>query len=164
MRKKAPYILLLFLVFLLIFLLGVRYGRKVERYDKYFYFILSLTPSPKKEKQRPPSYSFKFLNFKECKISFVYPEDFKVEKNERTLKLYQDKNLRTRIDCFEEKPEEKPEGKKVELKFKDKKIQGFEKNGFIFFEYRSEKNNLFYRIKILPELFPLFSGSAQFSK
>ncbi len=163
MRKKGPYIFLFSLILLITFLFGVKYGRKVERIDKYFYFLLSLTPK-QEPSPTPNPYSFKFFNFKECKLSFVFPENLKFQKNKQTLKILDRKRLLAEINCFKEKPQKNLEGKKVELKFKDKKIQGFEKNGFIFFEYRSKKNNVFYRIKILPELFPLFSGSVQFSK
>ena len=44
--KKTSYIFLFFLFVVLIFILGVRYGQKVEKNNKAVDYILSITPYP----------------------------------------------------------------------------------------------------------------------
>lgn len=44
--KKASYVFIFFLVLILIFILGVRYGQKVEKNNKVVDYILSITPYP----------------------------------------------------------------------------------------------------------------------
>lgn len=163
MKKYLPYFLLFFLTIFISFLFGVKYGRKVEKTDKYFYFMLSLTPNPIPSPTTNP-YAFKLFNFKECKTNFVYPENLKIEKNKQSLKLVINKKILLEIICFREKPQEELKGKKIELKFKDRKIEGIEKNGFILFDYYSKTNSFFYRLKISPELYPLISHSISFEK
>lgn len=44
--KKTSYFFLFFLFVVLIFILGVRYGQKVEKNNKVVDYILSITPYP----------------------------------------------------------------------------------------------------------------------
>lgn len=44
--KKASYVFIFFLVLILIFILGVRYGQTVEKNNKVVDYILSITPYP----------------------------------------------------------------------------------------------------------------------
>lgn len=44
--KKTSYIFLFLLFIILIFILGVRYGQKVEKNNKVVDYILSITPYP----------------------------------------------------------------------------------------------------------------------
>ena len=44
--KKTSYFFLFFLLVVLIFILGVRYGQKVEKNNKIVDYILSITPYP----------------------------------------------------------------------------------------------------------------------
>ncbi|MEK7097092.1 MAG: hypothetical protein AAB705_04020 [Patescibacteria group bacterium] len=44
--KLKPYLFLFFLIVILIFILGVRYGQRVEKNNKVVDYILSITPYP----------------------------------------------------------------------------------------------------------------------
>lgn len=44
--KTKPYLFLFFLIVILVFILGVRYGQKVERNNKVVDYLLSITPLP----------------------------------------------------------------------------------------------------------------------
>ncbi|MFA6532457.1 MAG: hypothetical protein WCT22_00490 [Patescibacteria group bacterium] len=44
--KKTSYIFIFLLILILIFILGVRYGQKVEKNNKVVDYILSITPYP----------------------------------------------------------------------------------------------------------------------
>lgn len=43
---KKPVFLIFFLILILIFILGVRYGQSIERNNKIIDYILSITPYP----------------------------------------------------------------------------------------------------------------------
>ncbi len=80
MRSRfGPYFLLTILAVLLFFILGVRYGQRVEKENKKINYILSLTPtkSPTPTKEASPSAipsGFKKFLDKECGVEFLYPE------------------------------------------------------------------------------------------
>lgn len=44
--KKASYIFIFLLILILIFILGVRYGQKVEKNNKIVDYILKISPYP----------------------------------------------------------------------------------------------------------------------
>ena len=44
--KIKPYLFLFFLVVILVFILGVRYGQRVEKNNKVVDYILKITPYP----------------------------------------------------------------------------------------------------------------------
>ncbi|MCS7093543.1 MAG: hypothetical protein NZL96_03945 [Patescibacteria group bacterium] len=43
---KKPYFLIVALLLILVFLIGVRHGQRVERTNKIIDYLISLTPSP----------------------------------------------------------------------------------------------------------------------
>jgi len=44
--RKTSYFFILFLVLILIFILGVRYGQKIEKNNKVVDYILKISPYP----------------------------------------------------------------------------------------------------------------------
>lgn len=44
--KTKPYLFLFFLIVILVFILGVRYGQRVEKNNKIVDYLLSITPYP----------------------------------------------------------------------------------------------------------------------
>ncbi|MEK7597801.1 MAG: hypothetical protein AAB441_04120 [Patescibacteria group bacterium] len=44
--KTKPYLFLFFLIVILVFILGVRYGQKVEKNNKAVDYLISITPLP----------------------------------------------------------------------------------------------------------------------
>lgn len=44
--KIKPYLFLFFLIVILVFILGVRYGQRVEKNNKVVDYVLSITPYP----------------------------------------------------------------------------------------------------------------------
>jgi len=86
-KKIGPIIFVAGLLVILIFIIGVRYGEKVEKINKKVDFYLSIAPT--KPAPTSPSLEFKTYQHEGCGISFLYPSFFKVEKessNEATIK------------------------------------------------------------------------------
>jgi hypothetical protein len=77
--KKTSYIFLFFLFIVLIFILGVRYGQKVEKNNKVVDYLLSVTPTPKPPTPAP----IKYTEYKSKKwgLKFTYPENLKIKES-----------------------------------------------------------------------------------
>jgi len=96
--KTKPYIFLLVLVALLIFILGVRYGQKVEKTNKTINYLISLPPT------RPPTptVSMKLITYvhRPCGISFMVPAWFTKENESSTSAQFaEDKKTRLFFSC-----------------------------------------------------------------
>jgi len=75
--KKGPLFLIAFLLIVLFFILGVRYGQKVEKVNKTMNYYLSLPPSQPPITQIP--LKFETYALKGCAIKFLYPVNLKIE-------------------------------------------------------------------------------------
>lgn len=71
-RKIIPYLFITFLLIVLVFILGVRYGQRVEKTNKTITYLISLTPSP--QPTAGPLVSPEFIKQvnKECGVQFLY--------------------------------------------------------------------------------------------
>jgi len=92
LMKAKPYVFLLVLVALLIFILGVRYGQKVEKTNKTINYLISLPPTQPPE----PTSKKEMLTYthKHCGISFIYPSWLEIEKETSTSALFTEKKNR----------------------------------------------------------------------
>lgn len=77
--KIKPYLFLFFLVVVLIFILGVRYGQKIEKNNKMVNYILSITPTPKPPMPTPVKY--KDYKSKKWGIKFTYPAGLEIKED-----------------------------------------------------------------------------------
>lgn len=77
--KTKPYLFLFFLIVLLTFVLGVRYGQRVEKNNKIVDFILSITPTPKPPTPTP----VKYIDYKSKKwgLKFTYPANLEIKED-----------------------------------------------------------------------------------
>jgi len=76
--KIKSYLFLFALIIILFFIIGVRYGQKVEQANKTINYYLSLPPTKPPE----PTISKDFLSYTHtsCGVSFVYPAWLSKEK------------------------------------------------------------------------------------
>ena len=89
-KKLGPYLLLLLLITVLVFILGVRTGEHVEK---------SKLPPTKPPLPTQPPLEFKTYNHKGCGISFLYPSYFKLEKDSSEEAKISDKNKFIAFSC-----------------------------------------------------------------
>lgn len=73
-RKIIPYIFLAFLFAVLLFIIGVRYGQRVEQVNKTISYLVSLPPSPTVAPTTIPL-AFSDYSHQGCKVSFLVPND-----------------------------------------------------------------------------------------
>jgi len=97
--KIKPYIFLSILFVILLFIIGVRYGQKVEQTNKTINYYLSLPPTKPPVKTIPISYvTYKSTG---CGISFLYPNDLIIKEKPDAV-YFTDKNKADmlKIDCL----------------------------------------------------------------
>jgi len=77
--KIKSYVFLFVITLILIFILGVRYGQKVEKNNKIVDYLLSITPTPKPPIPTP----IKYIHYKSKKwgIKFTYPAGLEVKED-----------------------------------------------------------------------------------
>jgi hypothetical protein len=95
---KKSIIFLLVLGFVLIFILGVRYGQRVEKTNKAVNFMLSLPPTKSPPPTTPPL-EFKTYISKDCGISFLYPNIMTVKKETSSSATIKDGKEFISFDC-----------------------------------------------------------------
>lgn len=84
--KKNSYFFIYFLLVVLAFILGVRYGQKVEKNNKIVDYFLSITPTPKPPTPTP----IKYTEYKSKKwgLKFTYPENLKVKESTAASEIF----------------------------------------------------------------------------
>ena len=77
--KIKSYVFLFVITLILIFILGVRYGQKVEKNNKIVDYVLSITPT-----SIPPTPTpVKYLDYKSKKwgLKFTYPSNLEIKED-----------------------------------------------------------------------------------
>jgi len=79
--KPKTLVFIVILLLILFFVLGVRYGQKVEKTNKIIDFILSITPTPKPtETPTPTPLVFEDYESKRWNLKFKYPKNFEIKE------------------------------------------------------------------------------------
>lgn len=175
MRGKAgPYILIAMLLVILMFILGVRYGQRVEKTNKMIDYLISLPPSATLQPTQIPL-NFKEYSHKGCGIKFLYPSSLeKTEESSLSAKLSSISSLT--FDCSNgNKIADLLQNEKMataELTFKSKLIEGKIKPDprmvvgaepwFVFkiIHPRTAKNIF---IELSKSLYPLFEKTLEYN-
>ncbi len=82
--KRGPIILIATLILISIFIIGMKYGRRVEQANKTISTILSITPPPTVIPTKSTPLTFTEYNHEGCGLRFTKPTHFKASK-ESTL-------------------------------------------------------------------------------
>lgn len=84
--KPKTYFFVGFLLFILFFILGVRYGQYVEKQNKVINYLLSITPT--KPPTPTPTISFTEYKSRRWGLKFIYPKDLKIEESTKEAVIY----------------------------------------------------------------------------
>jgi len=103
-RKNLPYFFLLFLFIVLVFIVGVRYGQKVEQTNKTISYLLKISPTAMPQPTLPPL-AFITYSHSGCAVSFLVPNLIEKTKESSTSALFstQSQKLALAVMC-EKKP------------------------------------------------------------
>lgn len=159
--KIGPYILLGLLSLTLIFILGVRYGQKVEKTNKLIEYVINFpTPQP-----TATPLDFNTFTHRECGIKFLYPLALEIQTDSsESAVLVENKNPVIQINCIEipAKPAEEKNIATEEVQLKNKKIIAEVINNQLSFNLINSLNGKTLSITIAKNLYPLFERSFEF--
>lgn len=153
-KKLGPYLLLFILAIVLVFVLGIRTGQRVEKNNKTINYLLSLPPT------KPPL-EFKTYTHKGCGLSFLYPSYLSVKTSSISALFSESDTVKLEINCGKEYPwpdVEKSKIKTVTKSFRNSKI-GVKELDRYYFELTSKKNQKIF-VAIHSSLFALFEQTA----
>ncbi|MGB9883597.1 MAG: hypothetical protein ACPLRN_03745 [Microgenomates group bacterium] len=85
MKLSKPYLFLVFLIIILVFIIGVRYGQSVEKANKVIDYFLSITPT--KPPTPTPTWTMTDYKSKKYQIKIVYPSFLKVEESTKEAQI-----------------------------------------------------------------------------
>lgn len=147
------------------FIIGVRYGTKVEQANKTIPYLqkLSLTPVN-------PTPTIQYLTYKleGCKVQFTYPS-YLVKSYEKPRGISLDNSQKQTIltlNCSPELAVAEPETEKItteEIKLKNKKTTAtIPKEGFLRFIIQHPQKRTITIVTIHKSLYSLFESSFQF--
>lgn len=83
--KQKSLIFLVILILVLVFILGVRYGQRVEKTNKIVNYVLSITPT--KVPPTPTPISYKEYKSKKWGLKFSYPSNLEVKESTNTSEI-----------------------------------------------------------------------------
>ena len=168
--NSAPYILLGVLFFILIFIVGTRYGQRVEKTNKQISYMLSTTP----KNPKPTASEIKYQTYqnKSCALEFLYPSVFIKDKETTSsasfVSNFISKNkLEISFSCEEQDPYTetltKAEIATKEAQFQAKNISTqeleIEKQKFVYFKLQNPINLKTIFFLIDQESLPLLESS-----
>src|SRR3989338_5109256 len=118
--KKTSLYFLFSLFIILVFIIGVRYGQRVEKTNKVIDYLTSLPPSPTREPSQKPL-EFKTYKHDGCNIQFLYHSSLKkIEEASYSAKLAGGAHA-LEFDCTKDSARKLLESEKLataEIKFK----------------------------------------------
>jgi len=86
--KPKTLVLVVFLLLILFFILGVRYGQKVEKANKVIDYLLSITPTKKPTPPLSPTpLIFKEYKSKRFGLKFKYPANLEIKESTSSFEI-----------------------------------------------------------------------------
>ena len=163
--KKGPYILIGILLLTLFFILGIQYGKQVERADKTITYLLSITPTKKIEPTVVHDITFQTYIHEGCGVSFLYPSIIQVTKESTdSAELSSTKNTQTLTISCNKNPIPTPEAQSATIALDTQ-------TGIVFtiedkreYRVRNPINNKLIMMNMDKGLSPLIVNSFQFTK
>ncbi|MDH7475926.1 MAG: hypothetical protein QHH09_00440 [Microgenomates group bacterium] len=84
---KKPYLFLVFLIVVLSFVLGVRYGQQVEKTNKFIDYLTSLSPT-KPSSPTPTPWIIENYRSKKWGLRFYFPSFLSVKEDPTSPAVY----------------------------------------------------------------------------
>lgn len=169
-RKVGPFILLGVLFIILVFIVGLRYGKRVANTDAVVSVVLSITPTPTTEVKTEPLIFLTFIH-EGCDIQFLYPDTIKTGKEASdSATLTQDNTEAVSISCAKLNDIQKmitdPKLATEEVKLNTQTIKARtnpdDPSQKLYFQVRNPKNGRQVFIVINKNLYPLFASTLQY--
>lgn len=168
--KRGPIIFILLLVSMLVFILGVQYGKKVNIADEALSIFLSITPSLTPSVSLQPDATYDVYRNETCGISFLYPSSLQLRDASSEASLFSSNQSKIlTIKCLDQlapsqKPHENIATSSVELqKFSIVGEELEQKEGtYIKFSQKHPYNGRIITAVIRKSLLPLIEKTFEF--
>ncbi len=167
--RKAPYIFLLVLFIIVVFLVGINYGKQVEKANKAIQFVLSITPSVAATPLPIKPITFNTYKQLTCGVQFLYPDTLEVEKESTNEAVFSSKEDASSLQVICEKSNElisiinDPKIATAEVKFKTVTLKAREETeDSLTFQIRNPRNGKQIYVRIHKNLYPLFENTLQY--
>jgi hypothetical protein len=99
-KKLFPFLFLSFLIIIIFFIAGVRYGKHIERLNTTF----SETPQPSSDATKPeektePITSFLLYQNTTCEVEFLYPDILTLNESSASATFTEKNQRKIELDC-----------------------------------------------------------------
>ena len=165
--KTKSYIFLFVLILILIFILGVRYGQKVEQTNKTIGYLISITPTPTATPTIP--LEFKKYTNKFCGVEFTYPSTAEVKSESTGSALLVGADGHITIDCNHVNDMltvlNDKQAATASVTFKNRPLvvkTAAQGEDYVFSFYNPQNGKTVYAA-VSTRLYPLFESSLQFT-
>ncbi len=165
-KKKAPYIFLLVLFIILVFVVGIRYGQRVERTNRAIDYLKKYLPT-----QAPtPEAEFTTITHDECGVLFLAPKSLIIKKSKDGLTADENGKTVISIQCLArdkdgKKPEENIATESVHFANEDIVAKVIKRDGATLYNItiNHPKNGKIVSMFVKKSLFPLFEKTFAFN-
>ncbi|GIW62802.1 MAG: hypothetical protein KatS3mg090_0628 [Patescibacteria group bacterium] len=159
MLKKLFLIFFSFLIIVVAFVSGVRYGRSLEVDEKYINTLAKI--ESESEQSADLGYvgfkSFKMVELENCSLKILVPDSAEVSRKDSSLNVsYKDLQL-FEISCLEKQPDLKIKTN-TNLIFKGNFITAGDFGDFVVFDFKHPKKNIWYQFKAEKSVYPLLNA------
>jgi len=163
-RKRTPYLFLGFLLLVLLFIVGVRYGQHVEKTNKLTSYLISIAPSATVASSTVPL-AFKTYKHAPCGVQFLLPTSFTtVKEGSEGAMLQEAGTIKISFECIKQSTSVQPTPSTQTISFQKKMIPVKEVNYLYVFTLRNPLKDIFITFSIEKGLLPLFEKGLEMVK
>jgi hypothetical protein len=161
-NKMTPYLFLVFLTVLLFFILGFRYGQKVENTNKINQIMASIPPSATVAPTQIP-FGLKTYNHTGCGLQFFQLNTSEVIHKASNGAMLQEKGKPIlSFDCSKNIQTDSVATDSIKLLFQKKTIAATEKDGKYLFQLKHPFSGITVSFFVEKSLYPLLEKSIEF--
>lgn len=162
-QKRIPYFFLSFLLLILFFVVGLRWGQNIEKTNKIINYLISIPPTAT---LIPTQLPLKFEAYKHtgCAIQFLKPTSFNAIMESSTGAILREgnkMNVRMSFDC-DKKATPPSATASVEILFQKQTILSEEKPNSYLFSLKNPSTKLTTIFFVDKSLYPLLEKSLEF--
>lgn len=166
-----PIFFVLILFSICIFIVGVQYGRSVAGEDAVIDYVRKIPPTKAVTPEAAPPLGFKYLESKDCGISFLYPDTFTNKTTNGNKIRLEGNNQFIAVSCDSPLIEAEVKVASVSLTLKEATVsaqKGVINNKYtdeqLLFTYIHPETDKEIEVLISEPLYELFSESLEFLK
>ncbi len=169
-KKVGPFILFGVLIIILIFAVGVKYGKKVAKTDTVINFLLSITPTKSPDVTKP--LEFKTYKNAGCGVQFLYPAAYKIqtdaseeavlsENSFEVLHVYCSKA--NKIKTMISDPKLATEEVKLKNQTLKMRVEKIDNSQSLIFQTKNPLTTTSIYVSVDKKFYPLFESTLQFN-